>query len=146
MKIKIEQKNADAIESALAAVNGKAESFAITSFRVVLHYAEKAETQLEHSRLPKAERTGVKVNITPEGPAAKSYGYRVKSTEVSIERGSTGWFLVNVATAIVYPKQAHRFQIKISEAQRNTIAAKAIADYTVVKAPVSNNCVEAVHA
>jgi hypothetical protein len=136
MRLKIERKNSDAIEAALAAVNGKATTFTITSYVDVADYAEQAEKKLEKSLLPKAERIGAKVFVTPDGPAAKAYKYSTKSTSLNIERGSTGWFLVGVASITVYPKETGRLKITITQAQRDTIQAKAVADYVVAKPAV----------
>jgi hypothetical protein len=131
MKIKIEQKNGAKITAELDAVNGKAVQFTVRFWTAVAEYATAAEKRLERSQLPKAERKGVRVTVTPAGPAAKAYKYAAKSTSLTIERGSSGWFLVGIASTEVYPGQSERMQVTISETQRDRIAAKAVEGYRV---------------
>lgn len=130
-KIKIDIKNRAAIEAALAAVNGRATSFTITSYLDVEGYANSAEKQLAASQLPKNERSGVTAVATPAGPSANAYKYAAKSTSIRIQRGATGWFLLGVSETSVYPRQSERLSLTITPKQRDTIAAKAVAGYYV---------------
>lgn len=133
MRIKITPKNATAIDAALREVNGRADRFTITSWLAVSDYAAEAERRLESSLLPKASRSGVVVRATPAGPRANSYKYAAKSTTITIERGAQSWYLTAVYSADVYPRQAERVVVTISEAQRAAIQARAVAQYTIAK-------------
>lgn len=136
MKIKICQQNASAIMQALAAVNGKAASFTIAGYTTVADFAEKIEARLSLSGLPKGERAGVKATFKPAGPSANAYKYAAKSTAVTIERGAKDWYLTGVVETVVYPRQKETVLIKISAAQRDTIARQAIEPY-IVTAPAA---------
>jgi hypothetical protein len=130
MKIKIDTANNEALNAALDKVNGKATSFTITCGGELMSIANRAEKKLEI--LPKAMRKGVKVSFRPSGPSANSYKYAAKSTHVTIERGSTGWFLTDVTEAHVNPKQPERFNVQITPAQAEEIKARAIAPFSVI--------------
>jgi len=136
MRIAIDSQFAAKIEEELQKVNGKAEAFTIRYFTDLVSFAEDAEKKLEKSKLPKSERKGALVTVTPAGPAAKSYKYASKSTTVTLERGSRGWMLVDVFSSTVYPGQSSRVKMTITEAQRDIIAKKAVEDYFVKKTMV----------
>ena len=133
MKLKISTDNATKIFDALATVNGKANSFTISSFNAVVDYAEAVEKMLHHSQLPKAERAGVIAVIKPAGPWATAYKYAAKSTAITIERGSKDWYLTGIAETSVYPKQKESTVVKVTPAQRDSIARKALEPYTVIQ-------------
>lgn len=135
MKIKISLKNAAKINAALEAVNGRATSFAISSYVAVADYAADVEKRLAASQLPKAERPGAIAHITPAGPTAKAYKYAAKSTTIRLERGSQDWFLTDVTETSIYPRQSEFVSITISCAQRDTIARKALEGYRVTSTP-----------
>lgn len=134
MKIKICDANGKKIQALLDEVNGKAHSFTIQYAEDVFKYASSAEAELEASKLAKSERVGAFAVATPAGPSANSYKYAARSTSIRMERGSTGWFLVDVSKADVFPKQPERLRISITEDQADIIKRKSIADYVVRKA------------
>jgi len=131
MKIKIDIKNNAAINAALDKVNGKANSFTVSSGSEVVKISEAAEKAL--SQLPKSERKGAKVMFRPSGPHARSYGYSAKSTRIYMERGSSCWFLTNVQPDSVSPKQAEMMHIEITPSQADEIKRRAIAPFYVAK-------------
>ena len=132
MKIRICAEYATRINEALDAVNGKATAFTVTNFKEVASYAERAEKQLEKSKLAKSERVGAFAICTPDGPSAKSYKYSAKSTTIRIERGSKDWYLVGVSDTQVSPRQNEKMIIKITQTQAEIIQAKSIADFVVI--------------
>lgn len=136
MKLKIEKSQYDAIQAELDKVNGKAVQFTIRFASDVISYAASIEKMLEESGLPKGERRGVTVTITPEGPSAKAYKYKAKSTTIKLERGAKEWFLTSVVEDEVWPAASARRAVVISESQRDTIQRKAVEKYTVAKAKV----------
>ncbi len=136
MKIRIDQQATDQnratndkIRAALDPINGKAESFTITSWGELREFAKNAEAQL--AMLPKAERKGASATCTPAGPTANCYKYSAVSTTVTIERFATGWFLVAAARSEVYPKSPERCNITITEAQRDEIQRRSVANFAV---------------
>ena len=137
MKLKITTDNATKIFDALHEVNGKANSFTISSFNAVADFAEAVEKMLEQSQLPKAERAGVVAVIKPAGPWASAYKYAAKSTSITLERGSKDWYLTGIAETSVYPKQKESMTVKVTPAQRDTIARKALETYVVMKPAVA---------
>lgn len=126
--IKIAPSNAIAITDALAAVNGRAAAFTVTSYYDVASAATDADARL--LALPAAARKGARAWYIPAGPGA-GYKYKAKSTRIDIERRASGWFLTGVAEAIVYPKQAARLSITITPDQAAEIARRAVADFIV---------------
>lgn len=115
MKINI-LRNADAVEDALASVNGKADSFTICRASTLQAFARDAETRLS-GILPKAAWTGARVKCIPAGPSANSYKYGAKSTEVVLERGANAWFVVSVQEAKVYPRSREFCDISLTPVQ-----------------------------
>jgi hypothetical protein len=113
MKIKTDKP--DQIEKALANVNGKAESFAITTAEQVEHIANRGERALAH--IAKSRRIGAIVTHRPAGPPALAYGYSAISTQIEIRRFASGWFLTSVSKVSVQPKIKEFLRIDLSEEQ-----------------------------
>jgi len=129
MKIAIAEKNLAAIETELKKINGKAQSFALTSFNEVQVAAGVAEKKL--AALPKSDRAGATLTYRPNGPSANSYKYDADSTIIRLARTSSGWFLVDVIKSKVSPKQPQFFELTISEKQAEEIKRRAIAGFCV---------------
>jgi len=127
--IKITPANRAKIEAALADVNGRATSFTLRWFSDVERAAKDADEQL--AALPKADRVGAVADYTPAGPTASAYKYAAKTTRLVLERRATGWFLNRVLEDSVYPRSGARLKITISEAQRDEIARRAVAEFSV---------------
>jgi hypothetical protein len=128
--IKVTKENEAAIESALAAINGRASAFAITGYWEVWKVADAAESHL--SALPKAERVGAVAVHVPDGPAAKAYKYRAASTRLSLERRATGWFLTEIERTEVYPGTSGYLRLSITQAQADEIARRAVAGFRIL--------------
>ena len=127
--IKIHAKNAQKIRDALAAVNGNARSFTITSISDVWPAIRDAEQQL--STLPKADRVGASFTYTPAGPSASSYKYAAVSTCIHVERRATGWFLVDVRPDEVRPRSPERLAVTITPEQCAEIQRRAVAGFKI---------------
>ena len=117
--IKVIEKNRAAIETMLSTVNGRAISFAIINVDEVEEFAAKAECQLEQI-LVKKDRVGATALVTGRGPSANSYRYPVATTELSLIRRATGWFLSEVKKVHVYPKTPERVSLRITPKQCET--------------------------
>jgi hypothetical protein len=129
MKIKIDHKNNEAINAALEKVNGRAESFTVSCTKQLVLIAEKAERKLDI--LPKGQRKDATARFIPAGPSARAYKYPAKSTQVMIERGSTGWFLVGIQPHHVHPTRLEVLSVTISQLQAEEIQRRAIAGFVV---------------
>ena len=108
MKIRVDK--VEEIQAALDAVNGRATRHVI-GHPTALEVAQRAEKWLEKRGCPKKSRKGTRVEYTPEGPSASSYGYSCKSTWIRLERGRSHWYLVGAAPETIYPKRAERFGV-----------------------------------
>ena len=124
-------KHGPAITDALKAVNGKAASFAITHPIAVVDVAERAEALLAKRGVTKANRKGARVVFCPAGPSANAYKYGAKSTQIVLERNTTGWKLVAVTETTVYPRSGERFGLTVSEAAAADITRHAFDGITV---------------
>lgn len=129
--IKIVPSNYAAIHAELDRVNGRANSFTISSALDVQRVTERAEKRL--SMLPKADRAGAKASYIPAGPSARAYKYDAKSTCVYVERKSAAWYLVDVRSATVYPRDSESLDVHITPAQAAEIARRAVAEFNVMK-------------
>jgi hypothetical protein len=125
--LNITPSNRDKIEEALKAVNGRAQSFTVQRYSEVEAVMRRVEDRL--AMLPKSERVGATAAYTPAGPSANAYKYRAASTQLSMERRATGWFLTGVEATEVFPRQGERLTVAISESQRDEIARRAVADF-----------------
>lgn len=130
--IAITIENKDAITEALKAVNGRAESFTITTYSEVASIAENAEKRLR--MLPKADRAGARCSYNPAGPRANKYKYNAKSTSVVIERKRSGWVLIRIEESSVRPKESETFCMHVTQAQRDEIARRAVAEFALIRA------------
>jgi hypothetical protein len=130
--IRISPENGEKIIAALAAVNGRAQSFTVQNYSEVDRIMCRMEARL--APLPKADRAGATATYTPAGPSANAYKYAAKSTLLRMERRATGWFLTGIEPTEVYPRAGERISVTISEAQRDEIARRAVADFAVARA------------
>jgi len=121
--------NADAIVAALYAVNGRSNSFCITTWSEVVEAAKDAEKAL--SAIPKAGRIGTILSYRLAGPSANRYGYRANATLIWLERTSSGWYLRDATMSTVYPREAALFEITITPATRDAIVKAALAPFSV---------------
>jgi hypothetical protein len=130
MKIKINKDNADKIESALAAVNGKAVQFTIRSASEVIAAAELIDARL--AMLPKKDRVGASGGYIGAGPSAKAYKYRAVTTSLLIKRFASGWFMISAARSDVYPgDNTPSIFITITPTQCEQIKARSVVGFHV---------------
>ena len=128
--IAITFENRDAIEASLEAVNGRAQSFTVNNFYDVKSVADDAEKKI--SALPKADRVGARCVYVPAGASSKAYKYAAKSTRIEMERKRTGWVLIDVKEASIYPRDSEKMMMNVSRFQRDEIARRAVADFCLI--------------
>jgi hypothetical protein len=100
--IKIELKNAAAIEAELKAVNGKAHQHTYTDYSGIADIAETAEKKLVGLVGAKSRAPGAVVYATSGASVANAYDYNRKGTAVRLERRASGWFLTSITEATIY--------------------------------------------
>jgi len=134
MKIKICEANQTAIEAALKAVNGKAESFAITKYAHVAQVTRDLMARMEEDGLTLAEKAGASLWYRPSGPGANKYRYSATSTKIRIVVGSNGkdCFLTSVEPSGVNPKQAEYWMISLKPESKASWLARMGAKYGVL--------------
>jgi len=104
MKINLADK--EAVRAALAAVNGKAERHAYTLPSEIAAVADDAERQLARLDVPKAARRGARYVSQSGQSLPKAYKYTAIGTTVTLERGASAWFLVDVTACDIRPGAA----------------------------------------
>jgi hypothetical protein len=116
MRIKIAEKNVAKIEAALAAANGKANAHTFTSYADVAKIAATAEADIGRLGLPMSHRSGARFASTSGSAVANRYKYTRQGTTITIERGSSAWYLINVRSATLWAGGG-RDQTLLSQAQ-----------------------------
>jgi len=84
--------NTEAVEAALAAINGRASSHTATAGTLV-RLAERAEHELGELLLLKGERAGAQLIADSGLRLPTAYKYQVARTRVTLVRLRTGWAL-----------------------------------------------------
>lgn len=126
----------DAIVEAFRAANARASSFTLTSPEAV-NLAVETEERLASLGVPKADRSGATITRSSAGPSANSYKYSAAGTSFTLRRNSKGDYeLVEVKRITVYPRQAERTHLTVSEKARNAIVRHAL-DGISVHAPAA---------
>jgi hypothetical protein len=115
--IKITEKNSAAIVAALAAVNGKATAHAWTTFGDIDYLARVAEVKLLDLVGSQKAAVGASFRATSGSKVANSYKYSRSGTAVTLERRSTGWFLVHAAEQTLYPNTGGDRRLVLTQAQ-----------------------------
>ncbi len=126
--IKITADNAEAVESTLLAVNGKARAHAYTEFSEIEALASRAEKRLESLGIAKTRRAGAVWHDTSAAAMPNAYNKKCrvrKATLVRLERRATGWFLTDARSVEVWQQGGGPGRLAITKAQE----AEAIAAF-----------------
>lgn len=130
MKIKIDKANTTAIEAALLAVNGRAHDHAYTTFCAVEKIAQESEKQVIGLVGSKKAAVGALAESTSGKDMPNAYRYSRVGTTVTIERCSTGWFLVGVAGATLY-QQGGKARLTLTEQQDGIAVLQLRSQYRI---------------
>jgi hypothetical protein len=115
--IKINVENSPAIAAALKAVNGKATTHTFTTGGAVHAIADLAEANLDRLNLPKSHRVGA-VFVQQSGEVLPArYNNRAITTNIRIERKSSGWVLTDISPSGLYPRSNPDRMLILTEAQ-----------------------------
>jgi hypothetical protein len=117
----------DTVNAALAAVNGRAESFTIHHWGDVERYASRAEALLGERGVTKRNRVGTVLTVRPAGPTANRYKYAAITTRLELTRTSGGWFITSIERDSVQPTNVETFALSISEEAGRDVTRKALA-------------------
>lgn len=123
MKINISDK--EAVRAALAAVNGRAMAHAYTLPSEIAAVADYAEGTLARLAVPKAARKGARYLSQSGSKLPNSYKYAATGTTVTLERGATAWFLVDVTACDIRPGAAPFYRLTLTPDQ-DAIAIAAV--------------------
>jgi hypothetical protein len=93
-QIKIANEHANAIEAALAEVNGTADKHAFTTYQQIADLADLGDQRLTQMGLPTRAYPGATVICTSGEQVANSYRRPRNGTRVRLGRRSGGWYLV----------------------------------------------------
>lgn len=115
MRIKINAKNAGAIEQALADVNGNARWHTFTDYNEVEQCAEDAERRCGFLGIPKKHRRHATAVYTSGDTVPNSYGSKRIATRIGLYRRPTGWYLVSVERTEIWrePRRAERQSLNL---------------------------------
>ena len=103
--IKIDWINAQAIEAALAEVNGKSKEHTYNDYRMIAHLADAAEIGMNKLNIPKKDRSGASYVSISGDRVSSSYTKKTRTrnaTKVQIDRRPSGWYLVSIERAEVF--------------------------------------------
>lgn len=104
-----------AIRTALDEVNGAATAFTVCNASDVYALSRRAESYMQEKNVPESERAGATVTFRPAGPVAGAYKYNAVSTDVTLARTGSGWYVTGVERAKVYPRSPERFAVTLSD-------------------------------
>jgi hypothetical protein len=133
MKIKITEKNREAIDAALAKANGKAQAHTFTSASSVSASARIAEADLSDLGIPKSQRAGATARASSGSRLPNAYKYRRVISHITITRGSSAWFLSEISTVETWDKSAGGTYLTVTAAQDAIAIAKFRSSYSVAK-------------
>jgi hypothetical protein len=115
--MKINLKDTDAVQAALDAVNGRATAHTYNTPYFVHVVAREAERELARFNVPKAARKGARYVSQSSGNLPKAYKYTAIGTTVTLERGASAWFLVDVAACDIRPGAAPFYRLTLTPDQ-----------------------------
>ena len=123
----------DNIQAALAAVNGRAKTHALTHTFELERVAARVEKRLTDSGVPKKMWRGVTVTFRPEGPG-KAYARKSRyflTTLVTLEYRAGGWALIHAEKYEGWADSPERLSLTVPQAVRDRIVEHATRDMVV---------------
>ena len=121
--IKLTEKNADKIIKAIT--DNIKRTFTLEE---VMEHGRASEKKLENLGISKVNLKGAIVTIPYGDCVPNSYKWRTEEQVITLERKSTGWFLVNVSRYCVpmrpYANGGRSIEYKISQAAINNVLKK----------------------
>lgn len=128
-KIKIADANFDFLYAALEFVQHRCSVNRVSVWQL-MNLADTTEKLLEGLGLPKSARAGARFEYHDSGPSVNAHKYAQGATMVTIDRGTSAWYLTNVDRVDVYPRQSELAKITLSKAQDEICVRKFRTQYS----------------
>ena len=135
--IKITEANSVAIVMALDAVNGKAWNHTFSTYKEIANLASDAETRVVGLVGSQKAAVGAVLKAVSGQKVANSYKYTRTGTRVYIERRSTGWFLIDIVSEILYANQGGARVLTLTPAQDEKAIEVLRAEYLIAPVEVT---------
>ena len=134
-KLSIDVNNTAEVVAALAAVNGKATSFATTSASTVIGVGNRLSRMLHDFGMSLKDRAGCEVIHCAAGPSANKYKYAAAATLITLRIGSDGKTvrLVGVSKSSVYPKERECFRPRLTRRAYDAYMSRCADRFEVIK-------------
>lgn len=133
MKLKIDPTNTQAIEAALAKINGTALQHTFNRYAEVAAVADQAEAMLDGLSLKKSSRRGAAIKAVSGASVPLSYSWARQGTRIVLERRATAWYLIDLAPAKLY-QRGGRQELRLTLDQDAEAVTKLRSTYTVAGA------------
>jgi len=130
--IKITDDHADDIKKALAAVNGRARCHIYSHFEEIKYLAEKAEIKLG-KLLNKKDFPGARWTETSGLKVANKYKHTRLATEVTLERRSAAWYLINARVVSISVSGGGAGSLYLTEEQDVAAKEKLSKNYHILR-------------
>ena len=132
----ISRQNEETLSERLDQVQGRARVNLI-DINDLIELANEAEERLAALGIAKSKRSHAAYSYRAAGPAARSYKYGQGATQVTLLRGSRGWYVVNIERTKVYPQQKQLQRLDVTPLQSAIALAKFRATYSITSAMTS---------
>jgi hypothetical protein len=123
MKIKINEQNRAALQTALDKSNGTATAHTFRHVIDLIDRARQAEAKLEQLALKKGSRSGAIATASSGGSVANAYKYARITSTARMVRGSSAWFLISLSTSETYRRTAGDTFVSLTPAQDAEVTA-----------------------
>jgi len=134
-QIRIDPANANSIEAALKAVNGKATAHTYTAYAEIKNLADFGERRLERMEVPKSGRAGASVTGVSGDKMPNAYKHARQATVARVERRSAGWYLAHVGEATLWPQQGGGLRLSLTATQDADAVRRFRSTYDTVTVP-----------
>lgn len=131
---RITEQNAATIIAILATVNGKATAHTFTTYTEIERIAAQAEKQLLDLVGSQKAAVGAVFKASSGEKVPNAYKYTRDGTAVTLERRSTGWFLVAASSVTLYASGGSAGRLTLTAAQDARAVELFRAGYTTLPA------------
>ena len=131
--IKIIADNYAAIENALRAVNGKADTHTYTSAISIMEIVSTAENKLAKLGISKKERKGAIYRSSSGSKLPNAYKYTARATMAVVKRNTAGWTLDHVSPVNLHPNSTPAEYLILTAKQDEMAVANLRKGYLIAK-------------
>lgn len=126
-EIKITIENNEKIQAELDRAQGRSEARTLNAFRIK-SIANDAEMALDKLGLSKKDRVAATLYYTTHCRMPGGYKYRESSTEITLVRRSSDWFLAEVKRTERWPNEKNNTAFILTADQKAKIVSKFLDD------------------